>query len=115
MRPRPGVTLVEVLVASVLLAIGIGGTLGALVAAARLRDGAGRRELVASVVEARLVWFAISACASTDTVLSGAADGVEETWRITRAGPLARLEGRARSSLPGRPVRLALAHERQCP
>lgn len=115
MRERAGVSLVEVLVASVLLAIGVGGALGALVAAARMRDRAGRREAVVRAVDARLGWFALNACAPTDTVIAAVVDGVDETWRITRAGATSRLEGRALAVAPGRPVRLSLVHERSCP
>lgn len=115
MRSRPGVSLVEVLVAAVLLAVGVGGAMSALVAAARLRDRAGTREAVVRVVEARLAWFGAMACAGTDTTIAGSAARVEEAWRITRSGGTVRLEGRALGRAAGTPVRLALVHERRCP
>lgn len=113
--PRRGVTLVEVLVASVLLAVGVGGTMGAIVAAARLRERAGRREALVRVAEARLAWFTRAACASGDTVLTMRAAGIDETWRVTRDGAGARLEGRALADAAGHPVRLSLVHARRCP
>jgi hypothetical protein len=109
------VTLVEVLVASVLLAVGVSGTLGALVAAARLRSRASVREAVARTVDARLTWFSLHGCMPVDTTLAGAVGAVEERWRVTRAGGVARLEGRARSVAGGRPVSVGLEHERRCP
>lgn len=115
MRTRRGVSLVEVLVAAVLLAIGVSGALGALVAAARLRDRAGMREAVARTVESRLGWFTLHGCAAVDTILADGSRGIEEQWRVTRAGAVARLEGRARSTDAGRAVRVALVHERRCP
>jgi Tfp pilus assembly protein PilV len=115
MRSRPGVSLVEVLVAAVLLAVGVGGAMSALLAAARLRGRAGTREAVVRVVEARLGWFAGTACASADTVIGASDAGVEETWRVTRSSGSVRLEGRALGRAPGSAVRLALVHERRCP
>lgn len=116
MTSRRGVSLVEVLVAAVLLAVGVGGALSALVAAARLRDRAGTREAVVRAVEARLGWFAATACAAgADTTIAATDARVEEAWRVTRAGAVVRLEGRALGRAPGTPVRLALVHERRCP
>ena len=48
--------------AAVLLAIGVGGALGALLAAAQLRTRASAREAVAATVEARVAWFGAAAC-----------------------------------------------------
>jgi Tfp pilus assembly protein PilV len=115
MRSRPGVSLVEVLVAAVLLAVGVSGAVSALVAAARLRDRAGTREAVVRVVEARLGWFSGSACAWADTTIVSMEPRIEEVWRVTRAGGVVRLEGRALGRAAGTPVRLALVHERRCP
>lgn len=115
MRSRPGVSLVEVLVAAVLLAVGVGGAMSAVLAAARLRARAGTREAVVRVVEARLGWFAGNACAAGDTTIGAMDARVEETWRVTRSPGSARLEGRALGRAPGTPVRLALVHERRCP
>ncbi|MBK7907427.1 MAG: prepilin-type N-terminal cleavage/methylation domain-containing protein [Gemmatimonadetes bacterium] len=115
MRSRRGVSLVEVLVASALLAVGVSGALSALVTAARLRQRASVREAVTRRVEARLAWFTLQGCASVDTVVVDASAAIEERWRVTRSGAVARLDGRARSVDGGRPVRVALVHERRCP
>lgn len=115
MRSRRGVSLVEVLVASVLLAVGVSGALGALVAAARLRHRASVREAVTRRVEARLAWFTLQGCATVDTTVADASGVIEDRWRVTRSGGVIRLEGRTRSVDGGRPVRLSLVHERRCP
>jgi Tfp pilus assembly protein PilV len=116
MRSRPGVSLVEVLVAAVLLAVGVGGAMSALLAAARLRDRAATREAVVRAVEARLGWFAVNACTWADTTVAATDAGVEEAWRISRAtAGMARLEGRTVGRTSGAPVRLSLVHERRCP
>jgi Tfp pilus assembly protein PilV len=67
MQSRAGVSLVEVLVAAVLLAVGIGGTLSSLAATARLREWARNRERLAAEALDRLSWFEARACAQTDT------------------------------------------------
>jgi Tfp pilus assembly protein PilV len=68
MHQRPGVSLVEVLVAAVLLAVGIGGTLSSLAATSRLRDWARQRERLAAEALDRLAWFEARACAQSDTM-----------------------------------------------
>ena len=67
MRSRPGVSLIEVLVATVLLAVGIAGTLSSLAAAERLRRGARDRENLAALALDRLAWFQLAACLTADT------------------------------------------------
>lgn len=67
MRPRRGVSLVETLVAAVLLMLGIGGSLHALAASTRLRSAADAREALSGLLLDRLAWFETGACASGDT------------------------------------------------
>ena len=78
MHPRSGVSLIEVLVATVLLAVGIGGTLSSLAASSRLRDWARDRERLASEALDRLAWFEARACAQRDT-----ADRATSPERVT--------------------------------
>ena len=116
MTNRRGVTLAEVLVAAVLLAVGVGGALGALMTAAQLRTRASVRESVAAVVEARVAWFGAAACGlvADSVVRAGGRWRIEETWRVTRAGALVRLEGRATARAGAHHVRRALVAERRC-
>ena len=116
MRTRSGVSLAEVLVATVLLAVGIGGALSALAAAARLRAQASRSEAVAEAADARVQWFASQGCLAPDTVLRSA-DGaiVEEVWRIARDSAGVQLDGAARLGSGARAARLAIAARRGCP
>ncbi len=113
MRSRPGVSLVEVLVAAVVLAVGVAGTMRALGAAAWLRERAFAHERVAEVVRARVLWFAREACRG-DRIVRAETDGVEEAWRVVRVGGEARLEGRAWAAGARGAVRLGLVHTRRC-
>ena len=83
MHPRSGVSLVEVLVATVLLAVGIGGTLSSLAATARLREWARARERLASEALDRLAWFEARSCAQADTSERlTTADGFTVDWVV---------------------------------
>lgn len=87
MRMRRGVSLAEVLVSAVLLAIGIGGSLHALSASARLRTQADRREAIVGLMLDRLSWFEAFACAGGDTVgVTRLTDGPEARWRVESVG-----------------------------
>lgn len=112
-----GVSLVEVLVAALLLTIGVAGSLSALLASARLRTRASVRESVAQTLESRLGWFAARACAFTaDTLVRSASDArVEESWRVVRDSTGARLEGRAIGGAGPHAVRRSLSVSRRCP
>lgn len=115
MSVRRGVSLVEVLVSAVLLALGIGGTLHALLASARLRLEADRREAMVGLLLDRLAWFESASCAAGDTAgVMALPDGPLARWRVEGAGTTrtlvlegARAEG---SSVP----RLRLVTGRPC-
>ena len=73
--------------AAVLLAIGIAGTLNAMVASARLRLSADAREAVVGLMLDRLAWFEANACSTVDTAgVTRLADGPEASWRLTATG-----------------------------
>jgi prepilin-type N-terminal cleavage/methylation domain-containing protein len=93
MTLRRGVTLIEVLVASVLLAVGIAGTLNAMVASARLRMNADTREAVVGLMLDRLAWFEANACSGTDTAgVTRLAVGAEARWALRSIGSTRVLE-----------------------
>lgn len=105
MTSRRGVTLIEVLVASVLLGIGIVGTLNAMVASARLHLRADAREAMVGLMLDRLAWFETSACTSADTAgVTRLADGPEARWQLRAVGSarILDLEG-ARSAAASSP------------
>lgn len=80
---RGGVSLIEVLVAMVLLAIGIAGTLSALAASSQLRNQARMHEELAAEAMNRLAWFESRACAQLDTAESHTtARGVRVAWQV---------------------------------
>lgn len=114
MSRRRGVSLVEVLVATVLLGVGVGGTLASLAAAARLRAEARVREAMAAAVADRLDWFAVRGCLSTDTAgadLRGRR--ILVTWAQRDSAPGRRVRVTARDSL-ARVAPLRLTAERRC-
>lgn len=106
----------EVLVATVLLAVGIGGCLSALVGAARLRSGAALREALADAAESRLSWFETRGCLSPDTVLRSApGSALVEEWSLARDSAVAAFSGEARVVASGRVLRSVFAARRRCP
>jgi prepilin-type N-terminal cleavage/methylation domain-containing protein len=98
-RSRAGVTLVEVLVAAVLLGIGVAGTLSALATSVRFRSMALTRESIAAAGHRRLTWLEAVGCATNDTtVLSPAGAQVTERWELRRAGNVVALDGMLEAS-----------------
>jgi prepilin-type N-terminal cleavage/methylation domain-containing protein len=92
MKSRRGVSLVEVLVASVLLGVGIAGTMNALAASARLRVDADAREAVAGLMMDRLAWFESRECSGADTAgVTRLADGPEARWSVSTVSGVRRL------------------------
>lgn len=114
MCSRRGVSLIEVLVATVLLAVGIGGTLSALAASARLRALARDREQLAAEALDRLAWFEARACAQGDTTEQVTTiDRVAIDWGVTDSGGRRLLRFRAERG-GVRPQRLALRTSWRC-
>ena len=102
MSKRRGVSLVETLVAAVLLMIGIAGTLHALGASARLRHDAEARDVLTGLLLDRLAWFEARACAGGDTSgVTRNATGPQLHWRVEVVGATRRLRlHAARSAAP---------------
>lgn len=114
MSSRRGVSLIEVLVATVLLAVGIGGTLSALAASARLRTLARDREQLAAEALDRLAWFEARACAQGDTTEQRTTtDHVGLEWSVIDSGGRRLLRFRAERG-GERPQRLSLRTSWQC-
>jgi Tfp pilus assembly protein PilV len=113
MRSRAAVSLVEVLVATVLLAIGVAGSVAAFVAAARGRMTAAAREGAAAAADRRLAWFEAVGCTTPDTMIAvGAPD--REHWVLDRDSTTSRLEGWAASGVGSRVVTVPLTLRRDC-
>ena len=108
MRIRRGVTLIEVLVAAMLLGVGIAGTMQAVAVSTRLRADADRREALVGLMLDRLAWFEARACAGGDTLgVLRLPDGPETRWQVQAVGSarvltldgvrrVGRVEGRSR-------------------
>ena len=112
---RAGVSLTEVLVAAVLLAVGVGGCLAALSTALRLRTGASARETIAAVAHDRLTWFEGAGCAVGDTLIeSPAGTDAQEAWRVEREPGAVHLTGTARGSRAGISFGVALDTRQAC-
>lgn len=114
MAQRTGVSLVEVLVATVLLSIGVAGCVAALQAASRLRLDAAMRENAAAAVDRRLTWFESRACAGGDTVIVVLAPDTER-WVLDRDSTGVTMDGRAEGAVGSRFVRVPLRVRRGCP
>lgn len=102
--------------ASVLLAIGIGGTLQALLTSARLRLDADRREAMVGLLLDRLAWFEAAACAAADTAgVTRLPDGPEARWQVQALGATRRLtlDGARQAGRTSR--RTHLTTSRPCP
>lgn len=117
MRARSALSLVEVLVATVLLAVGISGTVASLAAAERLRVDASRRERLTAAVNGRLAWFDAVGCTAYAT--SGAtstADGVQVAWTLAEvdADSVRRVDIDAVHGAGSRALRLSIATRRIC-
>jgi prepilin-type N-terminal cleavage/methylation domain-containing protein len=114
MARRSGVSLVEVLVATVLLAIGVAGCVAALQAASRLRLDAATREGAVATVERRLTWFESRGCLGRDTVIVVLAPDTER-WILSRDSTGVTMDGRAEGAVGARFVRVPLRVRRGCP
>ena len=85
-RPRDGVTLVEILVAVVMLTVAAGGLMSSSAAVANQMGGGVRQTVAASVAQARLDSLTSLSCAQLG---AGAATGssstrvVQESWTVT--------------------------------
>jgi prepilin-type N-terminal cleavage/methylation domain-containing protein len=82
-RNHRGFTLVELVVAILVITIGVIG-LASTAGAVTRQMGGGRRMLIASsVARARLEWFAAQNC-TTVTTGSATTRGIAETWTVTQ-------------------------------
>ena len=85
-RIRDGVTLVEILVAVVMLTVAVGGLLGSSAAVANQMGGGVRQTVAAGMAQARLDSLTSLSCAQ---LAAGAATGnsitrgVRESWTVT--------------------------------
>lgn len=88
LRPRAGVSLVEILIAAVMLMVAVMGLLGASSSISR-EMGAGRRQMVAaSIAQRRLDSLQSLPCATLSAVGSGSgtSNGIREQWTVTGSG-----------------------------
>lgn len=83
---RDGVTLFEVLIAVIMLAVAVGGLLGSSASVARQMGGGSTQTVAASLAQARLDSLTSLSCAQLAAgAASGATDqrGVQESWTVT--------------------------------
>lgn len=103
MKPRLAFTLVEVLVALMLLGAAAGALVTALVGDHRLRERAAANTFAASVARARLEMLAASPCSGDVSGVTTSVRGTEHWWaRASR--PLWRLTDSILPPVPARPV-----------
>jgi prepilin-type N-terminal cleavage/methylation domain-containing protein len=83
--PRSGFTLVELLVATVVLAVGLLALTSAGAAIVRLEARGQRLALVAAAGEDRLELLRMRSCSATSGV--SRSDRIEERWSVTQPAP----------------------------
>ena len=84
-RVRRGVTLVEILVAIIMVVVAFGGAMGTAGAVARQMGGGSRQTIAATLAQARLDSLASLSCAQLTNGLTGTSTtrGVKEVWTVT--------------------------------
>lgn len=85
MQKRRAFTVIEVLVALVMLGVGLAAFARAAAGVARLEQDARLQRLIAATIQARLDSLSIAAC-GTDRAGSAAHDGIQERWRAAPRG-----------------------------
>jgi prepilin-type N-terminal cleavage/methylation domain-containing protein len=86
MRTRLAFTLVEVLTALVLLAVGLAASTRAALGVARLENDARARRMVAAIVRARLDSLSASPCPADRQSGDTLRNGIREQWEASPAG-----------------------------
>jgi len=83
-RARRGITLVEILVSIILIAVALGGALNSAGAVATQMGGGMRHTVAASLAQTRLDSLASLSCAQLPDGLSGSVThrGVKEEWKV---------------------------------
>jgi Tfp pilus assembly protein PilV len=84
---RRGVSLLEVVVATVLLTVGVAGTLSSLAVAEQLRRSARGGDALAAAARDRLAWFQAAACLTGDTTAGHPIDPNGEVQWSSRTVP----------------------------
>lgn len=85
-RPRRGMTLIEVLIAVFMLAVAVGGLLGSSASVATQMSGGSAQMVAASLAQARLDSLTSLSCAQLDAGASSGSTlqrGVSESWTVT--------------------------------
>ncbi|MCO4098764.1 MAG: hypothetical protein HEQ38_05015 [Gemmatimonas sp.] len=99
MRPRDGITLMEVLIAVIMITVAVGGLLGSSASVARQMGGGGSQMVAASLAQARLDSLTSLSCAQ---LAAGAASGnttqrgVRESWTVTDGRNIQTIDVRVR-------------------
>lgn len=86
MRLPRAFSLVELLAALVLLAVGLAATVRAAAGVARLERDAALRHTIASALQARLDTLATGGCGAGSGAGETARDGIRERWTAVAAG-----------------------------
>ena len=79
--PRSGFTLVEMMVAVMILAIGLLGMASTSAFVVRQVGGGSQQTVAANVIQSRLEWMRTLPCASFNTEKNVVTRNVKETWR----------------------------------
>lgn len=86
-RPRKGFTIIEIIIAIVIMVVGVLGLASTAAVVARLIGGGAQLTLAANVAQSRFEILRSTRCAD---IANGSADsgrGVTEQWRVTQVKP----------------------------
>lgn len=93
-RPRRGTSLVEVLIAAVMMTVAVLGLLGSSTSVSQ-QMGAGRRQMMAaSIAQRRLDSLQSVPCSALSATPSGSgvSSGIRESWTVTGTGATRQVE-----------------------
>ena len=85
-RPRRGMTLFELLISVIMLAVAVGGLLGSSASVAKQMGGGSAQMVAASLAQARLDSLTSLSCAQLEAGASSGSTlqrGVTESWTVT--------------------------------
>lgn len=86
-RPRKGFTVIEIIIAIVIMVIGVLGLASTAAVVARLIGGGAQLTLAANVAQSRFEILRSTPCASIANGNADSGRGVTEQWRVTQVGP----------------------------
>ena len=109
-----GFTLIEVVLALVLVAFGLFALSATSVLVTREIGGAGARVAAAMAARNRVEWLAVTPCAMLASGIADHPHGVREQWSIAHGGQAALLRDSVAVTLPAGTTSVVVSSSRPC-